>query len=122
VEPGQERGLGFGMAVTIDVAQQGDAVCRRNARAAFMPKFQVNADLLSKAPATARFMHCLPASRGVEATDEVMDGPQSIIYDQSENRLHTEKALLVWFVYPRLKRASDSLIAHHRGLVEAFLG
>jgi putrescine carbamoyltransferase len=91
-------------------------------RAAFMPKFQVNSDLLAKAPATARFMHCLPASRGVEATDEVMDGPQSIIYDQSENRLHTEKALLVWFVYPRLKRASETLIAHHRGLVEAFLG
>lgn len=91
-------------------------------RAAFMPKYQVNADLLSKAPSSAHFMHCLPASRGVEATDEVMDGPQSIIYDQSENRLHTEKALLVWFVYPRLKHPSATLMAHHRGLVEAFLG
>lgn len=90
-------------------------------RAAFMPKYQVNADLLSKAPPAARFMHCLPASRGVEATDDVMDGPQSIIYDQSENRLHTEKALLVWFVYPRLKRASDALLMHHRGLIEDFL-
>jgi putrescine carbamoyltransferase len=89
--------------------------------AAFMPKFQVNAALMAKAPADARFMHCLPASRGVEATDEVMDGPQSIILDQSENRLHTEKALLVWFVYPRLKRPSEALLARHRGLVEDFL-
>ena len=50
-------------------------------------------------------MHCLPASRGVEATDEVMDHPRSIIFDQSENRLHTEKGLLVYFLYPRLKTA-----------------
>ena len=90
-------------------------------QAAFMPKFQINAGLMAKAPPTARFMHCLPASRGVEATDEVMDGPQSIILDQSENRLHTEKALLVWFVYPRLKKPSDALLARHRGIAEDFL-
>ena len=98
---------------------QEDEVPER--RAAFMPKFQVNAELMAKAPANARFMHCLPASRGVEATDEVMDGPQSIILDQSENRLHTEKALLVWFVYPRLKRPSEALLARHRGIAEDFL-
>ena len=86
-----------------------------------MPKFQINAGLMAKAPPTARFMHCLPASRGVEATDEVMDGPQSIILDQSENRLHTEKALLVWFVSPRLKKPSDALLARHRGIAEDFL-
>ncbi|MBX3504215.1 MAG: putrescine carbamoyltransferase [Parvibaculum sp.] len=90
-------------------------------QAAFMPKYQVNAALMAHAPAGARFMHCLPASRGVEATDEVMDGAQSIILDQSENRLHTEKALLVWFVYPRLKRPSDALLARHRGIAEDFL-
>ena len=73
-------------------------------RAAFMPRYQVNMDLLKKAPAHCKFMHCLPASRGVEATDEVMDSPQSVIFDQAENRLHTEKGLLVWLVYPRLKR------------------
>jgi len=91
-------------------------------RAAFMPKYQVNMDLLKKAPAHCKFMHCLPASRGVEATDEVMDSPQSIIYDQSENRLHTEKGLLAWLVYPRLKRPSKDLRGFHTAQVESYLG
>lgn len=90
-------------------------------RAAFMPKYQVNLDLFNKAPAHCQFMHCLPASRGVEATDEVMDHPRSIIFDQSENRLHTEKGLLVYLLYPRLKRPSEELQAYHRGQIEAFL-
>lgn len=90
-------------------------------RAAFMPAYQVNMDLLRQAPAHCKFMHCLPASRGVEATDEVMDSSQSIIFDQSENRLHTEKALLVWFVYPRLKRPSAEQRAFYTGRVQSFL-
>jgi putrescine carbamoyltransferase len=90
-------------------------------RKAFMPVYQINMDLLRKAPRHCRVMHCLPASRGVEATDEVLDSPQSIIFDQAENRLHTEKALLTWLVYPRLVRASAELKAFHRGRVEHFL-
>jgi putrescine carbamoyltransferase len=90
-------------------------------RAAFMPAYQVNMDLLRQAPAGCKFMHCLPASRGVEATDEVMDSTQSIIFDQSENRLHTEKALLVWFAYPRLKRPSAELRAFYTGGIQSFL-
>ena len=86
-----------------------------------MPRFQVNKDLLAKAPAHARVMHCLPASRGVEATDEVLDGPQSIIFDQAENRLHMEKGILVWFVYPRLKRPSTELLSYHKGKIEDYL-
>lgn len=90
-------------------------------RAAFMPKYQVNKDLMANAPAHCKFMHCLPASRGVEVTDEVMDSPQSIIFDQAENRLHTEKGILVWLLYPRLKRPSAELAAFHRGQIENFL-
>ncbi len=90
-------------------------------RAAFMPDYQVNLGLFEQAPAHSKFMHCLPASRGVEATDEVMDHPRSIIFDQSENRLHTEKGLLVYFLYPRLKRPSEELKAYHKEHIEAFL-
>ncbi|MBN1149088.1 MAG: putrescine carbamoyltransferase [Anaerolineales bacterium] len=89
--------------------------------AAFMPKYQVNMDLLKQAPPTCKVMHCLPASRGVEATDEVLDSPQSIIFDQAENRLHTEKGLLVYFTLPTLKRPTPEIVAHHQKNVQAFL-
>jgi putrescine carbamoyltransferase len=90
-------------------------------RAAFMPAYQVNLELFNRAPAHCKFMHCLPASRGVEATDEVMDHPRSIIFDQSENRLHTEKGLLVYLLYPRLKRPSEEMKEYHRNQVLALL-
>jgi putrescine carbamoyltransferase len=86
-----------------------------------MPRYQVTSALLDRAPEHVRFMHCLPASRGVEVTDEVMDGPRSIIYDQSENRLHTEKGLLAWYVYPRLERATPAVRAHHEAKVQDYL-
>jgi putrescine carbamoyltransferase len=90
-------------------------------RAAFMPDYQVNMDLIKKAPATCKIMHCLPASRGVEATDEVLDSAQSIIFDQAENRLHTEKGLLVYFTYPTIKKPSQETIKKHKENIEAFL-
>ena len=76
---------------------------------------------LKKAPAHCKLMHCLPASRGVEATDEALDSPNSIIFDQAENRLHAEKGLLVYFVLPNLKRPSQSLKEYHRGRIESFV-
>ncbi|MCK4255662.1 ornithine carbamoyltransferase [candidate division WOR-3 bacterium] len=58
-------------------------------------EFQVNNNLLKKAKSDCLIMHCLPAHRGEEITDDVIDGPQSIVFDQAENRLHAQKALLV---------------------------
>jgi ornithine carbamoyltransferase len=58
--------------------------------------FQVNAKLMKLAPKSARFMHCLPAKRGLEVTDEVIDGPQSIAFEQAENRMHLAKGLILW--------------------------
>jgi ornithine carbamoyltransferase len=58
--------------------------------------YQVNEGLLRRADKKAVFMHCLPATRGEEVTDEVMDGPQSVVYDEAENRLHAQKAILAW--------------------------
>ena len=60
----------------------------------FMP-YQVNQALLSHAKSDALFMNCLPARRGCEQTAEVIDGPQSIVFDQAENRLHAQKAVML---------------------------
>ena len=58
--------------------------------------YQVNRSLLKLAKRDAIFMHCLPAHRGEEVTDEVMDGPQSVVFDEAENRLHAQKGILAW--------------------------
>jgi len=63
-------------------------------RAEVFPPYQVNKKLMAEAAPHAVFMHCLPAHRGEEATDEVMDSEQSVIFDQAENRLHVQKAIL----------------------------
>jgi ornithine carbamoyltransferase len=63
---------------------------------AAMAPFQVNERLMAEAKADALFLHCLPAHRGEEATDAVLDGPQSAIWDEAENRIHAQKAILMW--------------------------
>ena len=58
--------------------------------------YRVDTNLMRLADKDALFMHCLPAHRGDEVTDEVIDGPQSVVFDEAENRLHAQKAILCW--------------------------
>jgi ornithine carbamoyltransferase len=60
--------------------------------------YRIDSDKLSRAAEDAIVMHCLPAHRGEEITDEVIDGPSSVVWDQAENRLHTQRALLLWLL------------------------
>ncbi|MCH8973350.1 MAG: ornithine carbamoyltransferase, partial [Thaumarchaeota archaeon] len=63
----------------------------------FLPKFQVNTSLMKHAKKNTIFLHCLPAKRGSEVSSSVIDGPQSVVWDEAENRLHSQKALLASF-------------------------
>ena len=72
----------------------GDEAEREERLAVFLPKYQVNAELLEAASKDVIFMHCLPAHRNEEVTDEVIDGSRSVVWDEAENRLHTAKAIL----------------------------
>ncbi len=78
----------------VSMGQEGDGLDRVTP---VLP-YQVNADLVAKALPHAVVLHCLPAHRGEEITDEVMDGPASVVFDQAENRLHAQKALLAWLL------------------------
>ncbi len=76
--------------VWVSMGQDAEAQERK----ATMKPFQVNADLMSEAPKSAIVMHCLPAHRGDEITDEVIDGKNSVVWDQAENRLHAQKGIM----------------------------
>jgi ornithine carbamoyltransferase len=90
-----EEAVAGAQAVYTDVwasmGQEGEAA----ARAKIFASFQVNDALMRQAAPDAVFMHCLPAHRGGEVTDSVMDSPRSIVFDQAENRLHVQKAILL---------------------------
>src|ERR671923_824606 len=75
----------------ISIGKEGERATRK---AAFIPKYQVNTDIMKLAKKDAIFMHCLPAKRGVEVTADVIDGRWSVVWQEAENRLHAQKALL----------------------------
>ncbi|WP_406815822.1 ornithine carbamoyltransferase [Mycobacterium sp. M23085] len=88
---------GADVLVTDTWTSMGQEDDGRDRRTPFQP-YQINGRLLSLADPEAIVLHCLPAHRGDEITDEVMDGPASVVWDEAENRLHAQKALLAWLL------------------------
>jgi ornithine carbamoyltransferase len=85
---------GADLVVTDTWVSMHDSQSSRERRHNQLRPYQVNAELMAKAQSDALFMHCLPAHRDEEVTSEVMDGPHSVIFDEAENRLHAQKAIL----------------------------
>src|SRR4030081_74071 len=90
----EEAVKGADCVVTDTWVSMGDKNGQR--RHNLLKPYQVNVALMSQAKPIAVFMHCLPAHRGEEVTDEVIDGPQSIVFDEAENRVHAQKGILAW--------------------------
>jgi len=87
---------GADLVVTDTWVSMHDPQSARERRHNQLRGYQVNEALMSKAKPDALFMHCLPAHRDDEATSAVMDGPNSVIFDEAENRLHAQKAIMRW--------------------------
>jgi ornithine carbamoyltransferase len=90
-----EEAVAGAQAVYTDVWASMGQESEAEARARIFAPYQVNAKLMSQAAPDAVFLHCLPAHRGSEVTDEVMESPRSVIFDEAENRLHVQKAILL---------------------------
>lgn len=90
----REAVSGANVVVTDTWTSMGDADAER--RQTILAPYQVNDALMAQANPQAIFLHCLPAHRGEEVTDSVMDGPQSAVFDEAENRIHAQKAILAW--------------------------
>jgi len=106
------RGAGFVYTDTwFSMGQEDEAEERR----AIFGRYQVNAELLRAAGPSAVAMHCLPAHRGEEITDDVLDGPRCIAYDQAENRVHAQKALLVELLGHGLASCESRVAGHETG-------
>ena len=90
-----EEAVSGAQAVYTDVWASMGQENETDARAAIFAPYQVNAKLMSQAAPDAVFLHCLPAHRGSEVTDEVIESPRSIVFDEAENRLHVQKAILL---------------------------
>jgi ornithine carbamoyltransferase len=95
----EEAVKGSDCVVTDTWVSMGDKDGQR--RHNLLKRYQVNARLMALANPGAVFMHCLPAHRGEEVTDAVIDGPQSVVFDEAENRLHAQKGILAWCLNAR---------------------
>ncbi|MEP9417547.1 ornithine carbamoyltransferase [Gordonia sp. VNQ95] len=93
----QRASTGADVLVTDTWVSMGQEDDGKDRKAPFLP-YQINSELLAVADPEAIVLHCLPAHRGDEITDEVIDGPASVVLDEAENRLHAQKALLIWLL------------------------
>ena len=89
--------------VTTDVWTSMGFEAENEARMKAFADWQVDADMMAVAAPEALFMHCLPAHRGEEVSGEVIDGPHSVVWDEAENRLHAQKALMEYLLLGRLQ-------------------
>ncbi|MDW8341625.1 MAG: ornithine carbamoyltransferase, partial [Geminicoccaceae bacterium] len=90
----KEAVRGADVVFTDTWVSMGDAEVERRHR--LLEPYRIDSALMSLAKPDAIFLHCLPAHRGEEVTAEVIDGPQSVVFDEAENRLHAQKAILAW--------------------------
>jgi ornithine carbamoyltransferase len=94
IEDPREAVAGADLVITDTWVSMGDTDAAERRRV--LKPYRVDTNLMAQANKDALFMHCLPAHRGDEVTDEVIDGPQSVVWDEAENRLHAQKAILCW--------------------------
>jgi ornithine carbamoyltransferase len=94
IEDPREAVEGADLVITDTWVSMGDTDAAERRRV--LKPYRVDPNLMAQADKNALFMHCLPAHRGDEVTDEVIDGPQSVVWDEAENRLHAQKAILCW--------------------------
>ncbi|MGI2027697.1 putrescine carbamoyltransferase [Endozoicomonas acroporae] len=87
----------------------------------FMPTYVVTEEMMAKAGENSIFMHCLPANDQRECTREVMEGPHSVIFDEAENRLTAQMALLVYLTHKSIKKPTEETLAFHKDRIESFL-
>ena len=95
IEP-EEAVAGAACVITDTWLSMSNSDSEAAARAAAFAPYQVTAALMARAAPEAIFQHCLPAHRGEEVAAEVIDGPASVVFDEAENRLHVQKAILAW--------------------------
>ena len=91
--------------VWTSMGQEAESARRREAFAAY----QLNGQMMSQAPGHCKILHCLPAKRGEEITDEVIDSPQSLIVQQAGNRMHAQKGLLLWLALQHGRLTTEDL-------------
>ena len=105
----REAVKGADVVVTDTYVSMGQDIEKSERLRDFLPEFQVNDELMSLAKRDAIFMHCLPAHRGEEVAASVIDGPQSVVWQEAENRLHGQKAVLYTLLKKFAKTQKDKV-------------